>query len=67
MNALENLFLTLYFIGTVLTVPLSIYVSGSVITSAVKAVSGACGDTYPVEFVFNGDWFCVEVEEGAIP
>lgn len=34
------------------------YVGGSVITSGVKAISNDCGNEYPVEVVFGGNWFC---------
>jgi len=43
------------------------YVGASAITSAVKAGSDSCGKTYPIEAVLGGDWFCEEVEDGAIP
>lgn len=38
----------------------TIYIAGSVVTSGVKAVADKCDTRYPVEKVFNGNWFCPE-------
>jgi len=38
----------------------NLWVIPSAITSGVKAVSGSCAKTYPVEKVWSGDWFCEE-------
>jgi len=35
-----------------------VWVAGSAMTSGVKAVSESCNETYPIETVFAGDWFC---------
>lgn len=37
-----------------------LWVAGSVITSGVKAGTDNCGQTYVVEHVLAGDWFCQE-------
>ena len=34
------------------------WVGASAVTSAIKAVSGNCGQTYGVEPVIQGNWFC---------
>jgi len=36
----------------------NLWVIPSAITSGIKAVSDKCGQTYPVEKVWSGDWFC---------
>ena len=36
------------------------WITLSLITSGVKAVTDDCGTTYKVEKVLGGDWFCPE-------
>lgn len=38
----------------------SVYVGASAVTSGVKALTDNCGETYVVEKVLAGDWFCPE-------
>jgi hypothetical protein len=37
-----------------------VWVAGSALTSGVKVGTDQCGQTYPLEAVFSGDWFCAE-------
>ena len=37
-----------------------VWTAGSAVTSAVKAGTESCGQTYVVEKVLAGDWFCPE-------
>jgi len=37
---------------------LKVFMIGSVVTSAIKALSNSCGKEYWVEFIVNGNWFC---------
>ena len=39
---------------------IAVWVGGSVLVSGVKSVKNQCGQTYPMESVFSGDWFCAE-------
>lgn len=39
------------------------WVTGSVVTSAVKALSDDCGTRYSVEKVVAGNWFCPIAED----
>jgi hypothetical protein len=43
-------------------VVLKLWLVGSLITSTVKTVSHDCGQTYPVERVVSGNWFCPSVK-----
>jgi len=36
----------------------NLWVIPSIITSGIKSVSDKCGYTYPVEKVWEGNWFC---------
>jgi len=48
-----------YFIIIAMVLTFKLWFFGGLITSSVKAVSGDCGKTYPVEvYVISGDWFC---------
>jgi hypothetical protein len=35
-----------------------VWVVGSVLTSGIKAGTKQCGQTYPIEKVLGGNWFC---------
>lgn len=53
------------FLGLIIVVQVAaacagLWLTGSLVTSGVKAVSGSCGKTYPVEKVVSGNWFCAE-------
>lgn len=39
------------------------WVCGSALTSGIKAGTSNCGQTYSVESVFSGDWFCPKKEK----
>ena len=41
---------------------LKLWFMGSLLTSAVKAVANKCNDTYVVERLVDGHWFCPEVK-----
>ena len=47
--------------AVVLSIGLSLaplWITGSLITSGVKASTNNCGKTYPIEVILSGDWFC---------
>jgi hypothetical protein len=37
---------------------LKLWLVGSLLTSGIKAISGHCGQTYGIESVVSGNWFC---------
>jgi hypothetical protein len=39
-------------------VALKFWLIGSLLTSGIKAAKDDCGQTYSVESVLSGDWFC---------
>lgn len=34
------------------------YISGSLVTSGIKALSHSCGTAYRIEKLVDGEWFC---------
>lgn len=48
----------LTFVVVVVIAVFQVWVIGSGLTSGIKAISGSCGQTYPVESIFSGNWFC---------
>lgn len=55
---LIELIIIVFFIVVVVSLPVIIYVGGSLVTSGVKAATDNCGETYGAESMFDGDWFC---------
>lgn len=52
-------------VATMMIVTAVMYITGawlvgSVLTSVVKAATNNCGETYVVEKVLKGNWFCKE-------
>ena len=64
---LIELMITLMFPLVLIIGIATLYVGGSTIVSGIKAGTDNCGVTYPVEAVFQGDWFCAEAKEGINP
>jgi len=60
--------LALGFIAFVIAVKVTImcfmlWLGGSTLTSGIKAVTGHCGERYPIESILSGDWFCADKAE----
>lgn len=53
-----ELFVLLGFLLTLVIGIGSIYVTGSLIASGVKAATHSCGTEYGIEPIVSGDWFC---------
>ena len=59
LGLLFGIGLMLAWIGFCLAlVTLKLWLIGSLVTSTVKTVKGDCGQTYGVETVLSGNWFC---------
>lgn len=54
----ELIIVVAIFFSVVLVPAVTVYLGGSLITSAVKSSSQQCDQTLGAEKVFNGDWFC---------
>ena len=55
---------TLFTLCLTVSIYLGIFwAGGSAVTSGVKAVTNNCGNTYPVETVLSGNWFCVKKDK----
>lgn len=53
----------LLFVMSITASIAGVWVAGSAITSGIKAGTKSCGQTYAIESIVSGDWFC-PVENG---
>jgi len=57
---LYELIVVIMMVFCLALIPASIYVTGSLITSGIKAGADKCGVQYGIEPWLEGDWFCPE-------
>lgn len=61
-NKTSLLFTAMMLAGVIVIIWLKMWLVGSIATSTIKSISGHCGNSYGIEAVFSGDFFCPEVQ-----